>query len=309
MYNRNATVDGEYQHINISSMINNIPLNAKFVKINPPEFEIKYVDLRKNENLEEFFIYSESLYKMDLPIKSNLIKLSILCPSWDEDLEIDFSNQNKLTNLEIQFTPKINTISKDSKLVILNCCYNFFEKIPLEVKKRLIGLNIINLDISYDFSICENLQSLTLLLDYEPNDVNDNTYDNLIFPKKLFDLSINQLHDLKICKKIEQLKDIEQVSFHDTDEKIYLYIWNFSNNTKLKLENIVFDRTDIELNRKIIKRKRIYLLCQNKVGKNENKVKNYKEILRLCIRCKKQLTNYNLINIRKGENFLYYTCC
>lgn len=189
----------------------------------------------------------------------------------------------------------------------LKCQYNFFNSISLEVKKKLIELYIFGLHNSIDFKICEKIENLNIQF-FSYYGTIDNIDDKFTFPKKLKILTIQELDSMNICKKIEELKELEKLEILNCYQNIYNHIWNFTN-TKLKIENIFFSEAIWLPKIKIISKKRIHLLYETKnniipYGNSFNK-----NIIKVCIRCKKECNKYILINIRKDKNFLYYTCC
>lgn len=269
-------------------------LNLKKLTIYLNLTEIEYLepinlDLSNNINLEELRIDSNQIRNIDLSKNINLKSLISNCILLNIDLlfisikrcinleyidiqdnlnnnnknfqntidYLDFSNNTKITfiNLHGVGLKKINLL-KNTKLIYLNLEYNNLHSIDLSD-------NILLEDL---YLSCNNLK----FLDLSKN----------INLKKLF-ISNNKLKTLNLNKNINlQLLSVSNnlLNFLDLNKNINLQSFDANNNLLNSLIlNLYIDKIFIQLKnnnflqQKIKKRRRIYLLCESKVGGIFNK--------------------------------------
>lgn len=229
-----------------------------------------------NNNLLTFFNFYGLFQLEELYINNNKLTDDTL-----ENVYFDFPNLkkiymrfNNLVNINLRFDRFINL----KELDISNNCLTSFK-----IKSGVFP-NLKELDIT---SNC--LTSFELNFDELPNLKNLNLSHNKI---KTISLSCSNLKLLNIsCNPI----DVLQIKYLPKLTKIFNSCVNFSKS-------------------KIISRRRVYLLCESKVGAVEDVCESKNK--EVCYRCKKNVNVISKINIRKQKipssslKFTsYYSCC
>ena len=204
----------------------------------------------------------------DIPDKDNVIFLSL------QSNNIQTFN----SSLIIKFLPNLQILDlRDNNLTSFNGK-------GLENLKQLDIMNnkIFDLDI-------ETLINLELLIAGH-NNLNSFNFKKLINLKELY-LQYNYLTNFDI----KLFPNLQVLDLHDNK------LTNLEGlNTLLNLKELTL-RHNLFLSQKIIKRRKIYLLHENKYKKEK------------CSRCNKNISYYNKINIREGilleQKYSYKCCC
>ena len=275
--------------------ISDIPTNIVGLKINEIQYKLK---TNKNLDLTEF---------------KNLIELFI------ETIFYDINTVKLTTNFE-EIKIKENNIIE--KLSLLDC--NIYDINVLKKFKYLKELVLKNtkIDLS-NISQFNNLETLEL---YKFNDIINLDLNNLyklnklviVDFKNLENLYINELKNLKYLT-LGDLRNLRVLNFEKSRLELLrfnrvmdlMYIDGFTRNG----ENYNNKGLAYPIEQKIIQRKRIYLLCESKVGVleevAETPTKGHVEAISesknsvICGRCGKYVSKYCKINIRNHYLFMY----
>lgn len=264
--------------------------------------------------MEVFKIKKCELKKLNLNNSESLKKIKII-DSEIENFNIDkclLLNEAYILNSNfkiLDFTKNLNLISLDI-IFEFSKMYNYIIKLPKSTSKYLESL--LN-----NFKIDNNFKNNIILENLELQNNLKYLYYNI---EKIYKFPSNIIKLTIISKTIKymnlsNLKKLQKLYVEDNSlETIDLP------NHKFNIENM---RSNKFLKRKIIKRKRIYRLCEtqkekNKIQKEKNEKKNennYKN--ETCHRCQKYINKYLKNNIRQyvliDNNSLFifsvYTCC
>jgi len=239
---------------------------------------IRYTILENIENLN--LSKCKNLY--DLSISSNNINNINL--EGCKNIEQIFISNNDLLSIKLPSFP--NNESKLENLLL----YNDSPKVNT--------INIFNLE--------DNKNITKIILHYD-------TYNNIDFNifKKLTELDIrNNNFLLKSNKSLDISKNYylkKGLELYNSKLSYIDFPYNFNTDSLYISDNIF-------TNKKIIKRRRIYLLCESKVGTPKGLV----ETPTKCFRCKKNILIYNKLNIREQyyedpselmQKYNYISCC
>lgn len=290
----------------------------------------EYIDLSELVNLKKLTIYVSDDIKIILPkFLENLIILSDSFSSY-----INLLNYENLINLYIDYNVhpiiNLNKCEKLKKIIInsykhsenvdLSNC-NDLEYLTLSIdditspiyinlkncnKLKYLNLSINNEErINIDFPINSDLKKIELFSGYEFSKI---TINNLYSNHKISNIRINKNLDFSNFPNLEKLtitdldNKFKEINISKNFKLNYLELTNDS----IKYINIPNKNINFVLyncnfsNKRIISRRRMYFLC-------ENKDYNFNII---CPRCKKNIINNFKVNIRKEDNkYNYLSCC
>lgn len=274
--------------------IKKIPDYIKYLQI--IDHNLEYIDLSNLSKLENLSITSNNIKEIILPLNSSLKYLELSSRN-DNILDIDFTNQLNLEILEL-YQIKLKYFPKNIKLkkLFIISETNYLEDIIFNENLEELGLWIYEKNLNNIINKINNmkyLKKLSLIYYFSLSSI-QKEIKIILSSENIEELQINGFQYLKL--DIIKLINIKILDLNDNNG----YYIDISNNKKL--QEIICDSFGILSKEKIIKRRRIYQLCESKVGQNliqkKNLFENSFKQLRKCPRCKKNINKYDLYNIR-----------
>ena len=320
--------EDKYYHINLIDYDNNINIltNEKEIQINELNISSNSILSIQEFNQEKVICFLT---------ENNTFEIYNLFDLKNPTIQIDLNDNkfllNKNTEIIACYLYKkllLIIIKKEKKyfIIVINYWLGTHNKIENLVSNNKIWCNI-------DYNLLENL----IIINEEINmDIVNTTFDNfhqdsifIILSKKKLNLFSTKIeNNLLIClgkylnsnfsfeslRKIELLNnglngnifDSLNLLFNEMDKKYHLLlelIWNYSNETNLKLENFIskFNGNTKELNLEFI----IQFLVTNLYNRGSLNIKNFKFLLNLYQKISKSEKSFYSEHLLKNFEILY----